>query len=547
MSGHASLVPGPQRSPHDPPLARPAESQPLGLAGDAEVGGAHATSEIAVLGAGFYSAQLLVFVAGFAQKGLLGPAGTGYWALMATLWPFMSLTSAGALRALERTVPAERARREFSSAAAAANTGATFTLLAIGLMGAAMAVFAVIAGGAWAPELRWGIVLLGVTAPLRIAVDIHQILLRATRRFGAISTGFMANALTTLTLQTCAVAAIGFYGMFVGVVAAAITTLVLWRCMGLTGRGRPAFRLSLRRDMLRGLVRVGMPILIYSQVWLLFTAVDTLVVAAALSVGALGAYALAVSVNTYILFLPKVVSSVLFTRTQEMVGVTNDVRTLGPLGVAVPRVLGGIFVPGALTCAFFLLPLLVRFALPSFDQAIPAIRVMVGGAFFLALIDLPVTIGVSGARAWRMSALMIACLALNAGLNVCATVILHWGVIGAALATSLSYYMLFVAVTMYGLGQATGARAAARQVRALTANGLYVLGALWLTHLVMPSPHGLVLAGLTSCASIGVVALCVAPVAVAVERQYDPAHRLRGLLGAAAARVVSPWRRVTAN
>src|SRR4051812_11597375 len=55
-----------------------------------------AASETTTLALGFYVSQVLLFVAGFVQKGLLGPADTGYWSLVGAFWPILTLATLGA-------------------------------------------------------------------------------------------------------------------------------------------------------------------------------------------------------------------------------------------------------------------------------------------------------------------------------------------------------------------------------------------------------------------------------------------------------------------
>ncbi len=168
-----------------------------------------------------------------------------------------------------------------------------------------------------------------------------------------------------LTLQTAAVVLFGFYGMFVGIVLSIVGMYVLWRRLGLTTWRRPAFAWRIDRSRVRELMSFGFPIAIQGQIWLLFMSVDNLIVAGFLSVKDLGYYALGVSVTGYVLHLPRSIGAALFPRMTEKFGETSDIKSIRHYAVDTQRVLAYMLVPLFLGAAFFLVPVLIRHALPG--------------------------------------------------------------------------------------------------------------------------------------------------------------------------------------
>src|SRR5438552_9060652 len=82
----------------------------VGLAAEPDQVIRSATSDAAALTGATYGAQALLFVAGFVQKGLIGPLGTGYWSLMQTFWIFLTIAPLGAMQGSTRQIPAHRGR-----------------------------------------------------------------------------------------------------------------------------------------------------------------------------------------------------------------------------------------------------------------------------------------------------------------------------------------------------------------------------------------------------------------------------------------------------
>jgi len=493
--------------------------------------------DTALLAVGFYVSQFFLVVAGFVQKRLLGPQATGYWTLIGTFWTFMSLASLGAVAGAVRQVPNYRGRDDYDAAAEVADTGSTFGMAAYSLAGLVVVGVALAFGASWSPELRWGVVLLGVLAPLRALVDFHYELIRLVRRFGVLAATLVLTGLLTLFGQTALVYAFGYYGMFAGIALVSLASLAFWWWRGLTGIRRPAFRPRLVRGRLRELVLTGIPITLYSNIWVLFISVDTLLVASLLSVKQVGYYSLAVSVNSYLLFLPRIVSSAIFPRMQEAFGEREDAAAVRHYAWDVPRVLAFVFVPLMTAAAFFLLPVLVRAVLPAFAPGIPAMRVMVAGAIFLALADMPIEFLVTVNARWLAAGLIVACLALNAALNLLALVGFDGGIRSAAIATAVSYAALWLVMTVAALRRVYSARSVLLQVATLLAVSAQLMGVLWVLEWLIGDSADRSVDLALSLAKLALALIAMAPWFIYAERRYAVFARMIRLAGAAVERL----------
>ncbi len=519
-----------------PPLPAPATAgaagrAAVGLAGGPDGPTRSAASDAAVFTAGLYGAQLLLFVAGIIQKGLLGPVAAGYWALMVTYVTVQSAAPLGVFDGAARQVPFHRGRGDRATAAAIADTAFSFSLAASAVAGAFVVAVALGLGGGWASEVRYGLVALAAIAPLRVLADAHESLVQSTRRFGAATQVVLARAFVALSVQTLLILWVGYWGLFAGAALASLTTLVLYTRLGLTGRRRPAFHFRVERPRVRELMRYGLPILVLGQVWALFLAVDNLVVARYLGVRDLGFYALAVSVTTYITLLPKAVGAALSPRMSAQFAKTEEVGSLRHYVIDVQRLLASLLIPCFVAAAYFGLPVLIRHALPAFTPAIPVVHVMVVASFFVSLATMPTKLLMSAGYRWVLTAVTLACLVLNAAANLFAVVVLEAGLVGAAIATAASYGVFFTIMTAFALSRSmAGARVVAHLAELLGIIA-YVTVALGVIEATVGSGAGGLMADVAIAGGkLLLFGVTLVPWVVVVQRRYGAVDALIGLV-----------------
>jgi O-antigen/teichoic acid export membrane protein len=510
------------------PIAPEDAVEAPGLAGSLERNERSATSDASVIAGAAYIAQVLNFLAGLVQKGLLGPIGTGFWALMQSLWQLTKVVQLGAFDGTTRQIPFHRGRRDYAAAAAAADTGYAFSLFAMGLLGVLLATFSLAFGGGWAPELQYGLVLLGVTGPLRLLADAHLELLHATRRFRPASMATVLQAATGLTLQTLFVWWWGFYGMFAGAVVASVGALALYARAGLTSFRRPAFHRRIERGRLRELVAYGLPFMVFGQIWLLFMGIDNLIVAGFLSIEQLGYYALAISVTNYILQLPRSIGQALFPRMAERFGETGEVASFATYAIDAQRMLAYLIVPVFVAGAFYAFPVLIRHALPEFKPAIAVVHIMVAGSFVMALCNLPIKAMLTAGKRLALILLVGGCLGVNAAANYIAVAVLHRGIEGAAVATVFSYFVVFIATSGYALNMMMGGRSTIIHISELVFVAGYVAAAVWAIEELLGSGAG-PFAGdvLTALAKLALFLVLLTPWIALAQKRVQGLSRLR--------------------
>ncbi len=515
-------------SPAAPPLSPPDELR--GIAAEPDRGLRSATGDAFIFTSATYLAQVFVFIAGLLQKGLLGPVGTGYWALMQSFWTYLTIAPLGTMNATGRQVPLYRGKRDYASAASVADTGGTFAVIAVGVAGALLSAVALLFGGGWPDELRYGLVILGVLGPLRIFADVHKSLLQATKRFDASSATAVLEAVTLVSVQTLCVVAFGFYGMFLGIALSVVVLYGLWWRLGVVGLRRASFSFRIDRKRIPELLSFGFPLMLQAQLWLLFMSIDNLIVAGFISVKDLGYYALAVSVTNYVLHLPRSIGASLFPRMTEEFVKTERIESIRHYATDVQRLLAYMLVPVFLGAAFFLVPMLIRVALPDFAPAIPVVRIMVAASFLIALVNQPLKVLTTAGYRWGITMVMLACLAFNGSCNYLAVAVFDWGLEGAAWATALSYLIAMVSLTGYAMVKIGSLKTAVAHIAEMLVVVAYVLGAAWGVEWLLGSgAQSTVGDVLLSLAKYGLFLIALAPWLIAGERRYGAARKLIGM------------------
>ena len=500
------------------------------LAGAADTRTSSASVDAALFTGGTYVAQGVQFVAGLVQKSILGPVGSGTWALMQSFWTFMTITSLGAQPGATRQVPMLRGRGDYRAAQVTANTSATFSISMIAIAGVVLAIVALAFGSGWDEQVRWGVLLLGVTAPLRLFTDTHEVLIQCVKRFDIASATVVLKALLTLVFQTLAVLAFGVYGMFLGVVIVEALGVVYWMRIGIISFQRPAFRPQISWLRLKELISFGAPILVYAQVWLLFQAADSLIVAGALSLRQLGYYALAGSVTQYLLYLPRSIGGAVFPRMAETWGRTGRLEDIHHYATEVQRLLAYVMVPLAVGAAFFTFPVLIRHLLPAFDPAVDVVQIMVAASFFMALMNMPIKVLMTAGYRWSLTAIAFVCLLLNIGINVLMVVVLDLGLEGAATATAISYLVTFVLTTGYSLSRVIPPREVVVHLGEIVLVFVYLYGALRGIEALFGSAEGSLIADTALAAlKFAILVVVMLPWLWLAERRVQGISRLRTL------------------
>jgi O-antigen/teichoic acid export membrane protein len=363
------------------------------------------------------------------------------------------------------------------------------------------------------------------------------VVLQGVKRFDITAAADVASAAVILTVQTLMVVLFGFYGMFAGLTASLLAMYAVWKRMGVVGWTKPVFNWRIDRSRVGELISFGAPIMIYGQIWILFMAVDSLIVATLLDVRQLGYYSLALSVTTYIMLVPSTIAAVLFPRMAEQFGQTRDIHAIGHYATRVQQVLSTTMVPALMGAGFFLVPVLIRHALPEFTPGIVVTQIIVAGTFFLAVSNMPRKLLYTAGYRWPLAAMMAGCLTFNAAVNLIAIAVLDLGIKGAAGATAASYFVVFMSSTVYALSKLASVREIVAHVGELVLLFLYAATAMYGIDALITPPTGLFADIAVSVGCYLLYLVLLVPCFVWGEKRYGGGRQIWSAVGGG-------WRRL---
>ena len=428
-----------------------------------------------------YGAQLLGAVATLWAARVLGPEGLGRWNLVLLGGTYLGLLQMGFLDAVNREVPLWSARGDAPRARRIEALARTATLL---VCGAAWLVLATLC--LWVPKERTlhpgeeGIAFLALFFPLQQAVNLLMILMRSHKRFGELGRGALLLSALHLALLPAAAWA-GGLKLFMGAYLLDYGFLFLYYVRASRGQAWSGLALGWDAEDFRRVFALGFAMFLGAGTFTLLTTLDR-AFAASLGPKALGLYALASTVHAYLFQVPNALSVVTFPYLQER-RAREEAPGAGTLKLTASTLeaMGFLVLPLLIGTAFIGVPLLVRTALPDYAQAVPAIKILLAGTFFLSMTP---TLGqylVTMDRPWTNVLVAAGSLAAGAGL-LRLSLSRGWGLEGIALSASAAYLVYLLAL----LGSVRGGLRLASPVLA----GAYALGLLWLTDLALPPGEG---------------------------------------------------------
>lgn len=303
---------------------------------------------------------------GLVAAATLGPVVWGTWYLLNLVLRYGALFHLGAINGMNREVPAARGRGDEEAADQLRKSAMGFTLLSYALVALLLTLaYGFLEGVVPVRELALTLALLGVQQMYGFA----GMSFKATARFGLVSRLQVASAIVYPVLVIPGAWLGGLPGFILGQVAAyAVLVLVARKLDNAT------FATGLHWRTIRGLIRVGFPIMMVGVVHALLTTVDRWIIAARIGSEALGHYSLAIMAVGAVQLIPQVFAQQVYPRMAFGWSARSDPAELGRLarqqaGLALVAVAGIVAVIAALA------PMAIRAMLPAYEPGIGALLV----------------------------------------------------------------------------------------------------------------------------------------------------------------------------
>ncbi|MGB2894896.1 MAG: oligosaccharide flippase family protein [Anaerolineales bacterium] len=372
----------------------------------------------------------------------IGPDDFGIWNALYLILLYGVLINLGVPSGMNREVPILTGRGREDLAHIAANVTFWFVLVT-GLLGA-LATVLILSNGLVATLSTASVVAMGVLFLAWHVYQYFQMRLRSTIQFRlmTIQQFVFAGLFPLIVLpMTNRFKLSGFIGG--QALVAFLAILVIYRIS--------SFQIEFQFDwsILRGLLKIGFPIMMAGLLFSLLTSVDRWVILRFLGVEALGQYTLAILGVGILALLPAVISQQLYPRMAFLYGSTGEKRSLLPIVLRQSLASTGITFP-LIAATFLLMPFFVETFLPDYVVGIRAVRIVLVGLAFI-----PLGGGVANflntvdKQVYYLMVLAGAVL-VNLGLGVL-LVNRGWGLSGVAFSAAISYAFFTIALISVGV------------------------------------------------------------------------------------------------
>jgi O-antigen/teichoic acid export membrane protein len=351
-------------------------------------------------------AQLLAIGLNVLLRRQLGVDGMAYVVITQLALTYSSYVGLGTLQAAEREIPIELSRGRRDVVRDIERFAWAASLIGGVAVAAVLVAVALLVVDQDDPLLRATFVTSGAILVAQQVTDVSAVRLRTRLRFRWVAALNAVYSVAFIGVVLAGAIAGAVYG---ALAATVVSVAVVSGLFGLVAKPSLRFGGSLRAA--RHLLTLAPGFLFSSLAFVGLMSIDQLAVAFLLGTGALGVYSAAVLGKTFVLAFPGMVGAVIYPRLQRELGASTDpatvfgitARTTSMVVLAMPLVVAVFFVT---------LPLVIRFFLPEFADAVVPMRLLLVAAGALGFGIPAVQLLLSLDRQWLETAITGAAAAL---------------------------------------------------------------------------------------------------------------------------------------
>ena len=395
--------------------------------------------DLAIYSAGNYISQGLGMISGFLLRMFLEPYHMGIWQGLNIIKSYSNYTNLGVSKSAAREIAYSRGKGDVERSESLKNIGFTFSVITVSVVGIGCILFALFKRNTLDIYVFWGLIAMGV---IIVAVRMESYIvtiLRAKKVFFPESLGKVINAVLYIGLIYLVVKNFKLYGLY-----AVNTAVILCSIFILIFLSKEHFRFFLKKEELKHLIKIGIPLVLIGFMFVNLTNIDRIVVIKMLGAEKLGIYSVAIMMGNIIYNVSNMASVVLYPRFQEIYGKNDDKREVYRV---MQKIIKLIWFPLIILvlCGVVFLPYLVEILIPKYIAGITSMRILLCGIFFLSLSIFYRNYLVTINKQIISLFICIGVVILNLILNII-FVKIGLSIEGVALATSMSYFIYFVAL-----------------------------------------------------------------------------------------------------
>lgn len=386
--------------------------------------------------------QLLGMLTTLVRSRLLSPEQFGLWSLLNLIPQYAGFLHLGSRSTLSYRIPPLEQRADHVQAGLIRGTVWRASLIPNLLLALALLGYAWL----WAEGPLQDAVLASALVVMTNWWFEHQVaLLKAQQQFRPVT---ISNYLRAITILAATLALLPLWGVIGALLAIAIGLLLTGAYLyPLT---RPLAQRGFHWPLLLELMRQGMPLLGVSLVLLLMRNIDRVLIGAYLGLHAVGLYALGGMILGFLMNVPGVSREVLEPRLMQEMANGIDAGLVQRY-LLDPLFKSAVLMPLLLAPVEIILPVVIEYLLPAYRDGLPAIRTVLLGSFFLALLY-PLR-GLMVAGSWQSLSLRNSILALLAALAANLLILRSGGDLIAVGVVSVMAFALLFTLDLAGLAR----------------------------------------------------------------------------------------------
>jgi len=379
--------------------------------------------------------KLLGVFTALARPKLLSPELFGLWSVLNVLPNYASYLHLGSRSSMRFLIPVYETRGEeekISATKAAVYRGTLLPTLLFALVLLLSALFLDLQ-----IEMRIGLAAIALVVLFNWRFDYLIGVLKSHQEFRLISRSNYVTASAHAVFTISLIYLFGFYGALLSLLLTVIVGIVyLQRLRRFRTPGRFQYQ------VFRTLVQMGFPILAYNLVSELIRTSDRFVILFLLGQQAVGYYGIAIMVLGFAISIPAISREVVEPRLMQNLDRAGLAQNLD-LFMTRPLMNSAYLMPFVIGSGILLAPVVIPWLLPDYAPAVDATRILLLGGYFLAASH--VMRGVVVALELQLRAALLACAVLLLNILLSITLVLWgYGAEGVALASSVTFFLLFV-------------------------------------------------------------------------------------------------------
>lgn len=457
-------------------------------------------------------------------KGILGPLGAGYFAMIKVFSSYGAFSDMGSRDAMLREVAQAVGAGKEEAAARTRDSVFTFTMLSAA--GVILVFWVIACFFVKDPVMKTGVFLAGF---LVLATQLYNFTLTFMRVLKDVSHLSITVVVNILGVALFSILGAYFWGVLGLIVGLTITTfLSAYFAYRLSG-----MKLRLRWDPEETgrLIKIGFPLVLAGYALDTFLCADTIMIGKMIGYNQLGFYTIALMSIQQINSLGRFAQIILLPHIQEKYGKTGNLADSKPLFVKTTTTLV-YFLPVIIGLVFFGVPVIVHYFLPKFSLGLAAMRILVTAYYFVAVNEMSSTVLFTINKQVRLIPIFASMILLAIGLNY-VFIKAQGGIEGVALATTIAYVGYFAVVFTYAFRHLMENTELRRTV-------LFVLGIFAYMSVLLHGIEAVVrLASplISALAKLAIFLVCFSPVLAYYEKQ-------EGVLKSVGSIIVRKWKGV---